>query len=316
MPVRLVSSLAAVADQPDPAITLVRGGGLGDTILLLPTLALLRTALPGVQLTLVGSAWAESLDPLLPFPLTIRLFDSSQMATLFAGPAPDRLGIFGGNAVILYTDDPGSAFVQNAKRACDGAVIVCAATQIAGIHAALHYANAIADTWDELPIPQLRVAAAAFESARSRMRSVLGTDQGVVAIHPGSGGRRKCWPLERWVGLLQDLRRPVVLLQGPADAPICNALRAGLPAAAPVLSITDRSVAEAAGYIQAAAFYVGNDSGMSHLAAALGVASAVVFGPTDPSVWRPLGPHVSIVAATRPDWPNVHQVLSIIRGRK
>jgi ADP-heptose:LPS heptosyltransferase len=55
--------------------------------------------------------------------------------------------------------------------------------------------------------------------------------------------------------------------------------------------------------------YVGNDSGVSHLAAALGVPTIAVFGPTDPTVWAPLGPKVAVVAPQDDaPWPAVDNV--------
>ncbi len=309
---RLRTCLAALAANPHPALSIVRSGGLGDTILLSPTLGLLYAVLPGVQITLVASQWAEALVPLLPFPLTTRRFDAADLAPLFAGPAPDRLGIFG-DAVIVYTEDARSAFVQNAERLCTGPVVVQPATQIASVHAALHYARAIADLdMEELFTIRLTVPRQLREAARRDLRDAFGTDEGLVAVHVGSGGKRKCWPAERWITLLEALARPIVLVEGPADAAISQAVRAGLPPSVRVRSIIKRSVAEVAAYIEAARFYVGNDSGMSHLAAALGVPTAVIFGPTDPAIWRP--PNAIVVAEHDQAWPSVEQGLLATRA--
>jgi hypothetical protein len=60
--------------------------------------------------------------------------------------------------------------------------------------------------------------------------------------------------------------------------------------------------------------YVGNDSGVSHLAAALGVPTAAVFGPTDPAVWAPVGPKVSVVGPLGDaSWPTTCNVLVAAR---
>ncbi len=65
-------------------------------------------------------------------------------------------------------------------------------------------------------------------------------------------------------------------------------------------------LAEAGAVLSECALYVGNDSGITHLAAGLGVPTVAVFGPTDPAVWRPLGPRVRVVRG-RP-WPTVEEV--------
>jgi heptosyltransferase-2 len=50
-------------------------------------------------------------------------------------------------------------------------------------------------------------------------------------------------------------------------------------------------------WLRQARLYVGNDSGISHLAAAVGIPTVAIFGPTDPAVWAPRGAHVAVVRA-------------------
>jgi heptosyltransferase III len=310
--VRLAASLAPLQARAAPRITVVRSGGLGDTLLLLPTLQLLCAALPGAQLTLVGSAWAEALQPLLPFSLIVRRFDSTALVSLFAAEGCDRLGIFRSDAVILYTDDPASSFVRNAYQTCSGPVVVQPATQIAGRHAALHYAQAVADIGaGDLPFVQLKADAT---TAGKYLQGIFGADDRVIAVHPGSGGRHKCWPPERFVEVIRSLKVPVMLLEGPADAQACQAVCAGLPQSFPIARAANRSLPEVAGRLKASVLYLGNDSGISHLAAALGVQALVLFGPTDPSVWRPLGPRVTILAGERHGWPGADRVLAALQS--
>jgi ADP-heptose:LPS heptosyltransferase len=78
--------------------------------------------------------------------------------------------------------------------------------------------------------------------------------------------------------------------------------------------VTGVSVPHLAAVLAESRGYFGNDSGVSHLAAALGVPTVAVFGPTDPAVWAPLGPEVSVVAP-RGDapWPTVDDVLIALR---
>lgn len=65
-----------------------------------------------------------------------------------------------------------------------------------------------------------------------------------------------------------------------------------------------------AGLIAEAGLFVGNDSGVSHLAAAVGAKTLALFGPTNPALWRPLGENVRIVQGkTPPDMPTVSEVL-------
>jgi len=91
-----------------------------------------------------------------------------------------------------------------------------------------------------------------------------------VVIHPFSGSAKKNWPLEKYRELAQRL--PVEWADGRFD----NLLDLAL-------------------WMRGAGVYVGNDSGISHLAAAIGMRSVVLFGPTDPEIWGPRGDHVRIL---------------------
>lgn len=127
-----------------------------------------------------------------------------------------------------------------------------------------------------------------------------------VVIHPGSGGRRKNWPAEHFTELaarLQAQGREVTWSLGPAEE------NRPLPAG-PHLS--GLPLVELAAHLAGARLYIGNDSGITHLAAAVGCPTVVVFGPTDPGVWAPRGAHVR-VASGKP-WPSVKNVAALIRN--
>ncbi|MGH7948376.1 MAG: glycosyltransferase family 9 protein, partial [Candidatus Binataceae bacterium] len=108
-----------------------------------------------------------------------------------------------------------------------------------------------------------------------------------VLIHPGSGSPAKNWPIDRFIALANQLAATAgkaLIVVGPAEAPLRDQL-AGC--GAPV--VTSPPLPTLAGLARLASAYVGNDSGVSHLAAATDAPSVVLFGPTDPARWRPLG---------------------------
>lgn len=107
-------------------------------------------------------------------------------------------------------------------------------------------------------------------------------DGGFAVIHPFSGSARKCWPLERYQELAHRLDIPVRWCAGPED-PVPDAVR-----------IAD--LYELACWLATARVYIGNDSGITHLAAAVGTPVVALFGPTDPRIWAPRGPKVRIIA--------------------
>lgn len=127
-------------------------------------------------------------------------------------------------------------------------------------------------------------------------------------IHLGSGGLRKVWPMARWEKLFRETKGwfgvPIVLLLGPADAVFAPyATRFSREWKWPVYRSSDMN--SLIGILGGAASYVGCDSGVSHVAAALGVPILVIFGPTNPVVWAPRGGRVNVY---RDSW-DVHEVL-------
>lgn len=121
-----------------------------------------------------------------------------------------------------------------------------------------------------------------------------------VAIHPFSGSPRKNWPLTRFRELADKLDRPVEWCAGPEEE-LAEARRF-------------ESLGDLAAWLGSASLYVGNDSGISHLAAAVGVPVVALFGPTDPAVWAPRGACVRVVRSpARLDALDVSCVLEACR---
>lgn len=112
-----------------------------------------------------------------------------------------------------------------------------------------------------------------------------------IVIHPFSGSAKKNWPLERYRELARVLasRMPVRWCAGPEET-LEDAVR-----------IED--LHELACWLAGASVYVGNDSGIAHLAAAAGAPVVALFGPTDPVIWAPRGPHVRVVATAEAGEP-------------
>ena len=103
-----------------------------------------------------------------------------------------------------------------------------------------------------------------------------------AVIHPFSGSSRKNWPLEQFRALAEELPFPVQWSAGPQEQ-LEGAVRF-------------ENLYELARWLAAARLYVGNDSGITHLAAAVGVPVVAIFGPTDPAIWAPRGAHVRVLA--------------------
>lgn len=129
----------------------------------------------------------------------------------------------------------------------------------------------------------------------------LGVKAPPVVLHVGAGSPKKCWPLENFITLGWRLSQgqpetPVVFALGPAEMerlepPLLRELKRNFP----VLECPPLSAL--AGVLAGCRAYVGNDSGVSHLAAVVGAPCLALFGPTNPTHFRPLGPRVRIIQA-------------------
>ena len=110
------------------------------------------------------------------------------------------------------------------------------------------------------------------------------TSRGTIIMHPFSGSARKNWPLASYRELAGRLARPVEWTCGPEEE-LSGAVRFDC-------------LHELAMWMAGAQAYIGNDSGITHLAAAIGLPTLAIFGPCSPNAWVPRGPNVRVLRAT------------------
>jgi ADP-heptose:LPS heptosyltransferase len=161
-----------------------------------------------------------------------------------------------------------------------------------GVHATEWMCRPLAD----LGIPRVAVTPPCVPTEAERAKARELTDRlpaAFLAVHPGSGSPTKNWPPTAFTELIasQSGGRPWLLIQGPADTTPAEPL-AQVPAAVRATELPPRVLGTV---LSLAGLYVGNDSGVSHLAAAWGAPAVVLFGPTDPAVWAPEGRSVRVV---------------------
>ncbi len=118
-----------------------------------------------------------------------------------------------------------------------------------------------------------------------------------VIIHPGSGGKHKCWHLDNYLSVAETLRQEeieTVFLLGPAEAERFDASALEkIRSAGKVLS--NLPLAEVLSVLSCGRGFVGNDSGITHLAAVIGMETVAVFGPTEAKIYGPTGSAVTIL---------------------
>ncbi|MDR4497040.1 MAG: glycosyltransferase family 9 protein [Candidatus Scalindua sp.] len=126
----------------------------------------------------------------------------------------------------------------------------------------------------------------------------------IVAIHPGSGSRKKCWEVEKFAEFIHLLRKrmavTILIVSGPADRENITIL---LNKIRNLLVIPDMSITKVAAVLKKCSLYVGNDSGITHISAAVLTPTIAIFGPTDPAIWGVRGKSVRMVKSTVPCAP-------------
>lgn len=257
-------------------VLIVRPGALGDTILSLPLVASIRSEHPDARITFLGN---PSYQDLLPRYIDFQSIDSPKWLWLFTPPAdvgPKRA--FAHAHVILNRADDVS---RNLRSTGTQSVLTASSAPPQGKHAVEHLHEALG-----FPVPRRLPALVELAPAR---------ESDLIWIHPGSGGPKKCVPLGIITGLAEILRRKtglaVAVTVGEADdflkdLPEWERLTCG-----PRTHLVEhRPIPELCRELGGARLFVGNDSGISHLAAGLGIPSSVFFMSTDPIQWSPWVP--------------------------
>jgi heptosyltransferase-3 len=271
---------------------IVRAGALGDLLLLRRTIASLQKYGHSVSLlaparpaqALLGSGVGD-VDEIMDW-------DGSEVAALLSGgdPKPEtlaaRLARF--DCAVVFS---GEMSLRRALVALVPRVLSRDPKPPAGCHASLWYADILREIGvSPAAPPPCRATAAEYEKVLD-LRRVL--PDGFLAIHPGSGARRKNWPSGRFMQLVDSLSPDHAWLQvqGPAE---CEDL---FPSSRGRVLARDLQLRALGCLLAQAGVFVGNDSGVTHLAAAWGAPTVALFGPTDPNLFAPLGNNVVVAQA-------------------
>lgn len=244
----------------------IRPGAIGDFILSLPALECLRCDYLEV--------WcAAPVVPLAQFGDRVRGIASTGLDLLSIAETParltDELGSF--DSIVSWYGANRPEFRAETERLKLPCTFFPALPPADGaVHAADFY------------LAQVRTIAACGSDGIPRIRCDV-EPQEFAAIQPFSGSAKKNWPLEKFRALAHEIERemPVRWYAGPDDPPLEGARY-----------LTD--LGELARELAAARLYIGNDSGITHLAAAVGTPVLAFFGPSDPAVWGPRGAQVRI----------------------
>jgi ADP-heptose:LPS heptosyltransferase len=302
-------------------VVIFRPGALGDTLLAFLALGALRRVWPDAQVTLVARADTLALVRAARLADAAYSYDLPAWSGLWS-EAPDgdpllRAVVGGAEVVVAWLPDPNGS-IARALSALGVARCVIApgrppasgphsqslARARAGAgqqpeHVACYLLRTLAPLGIGGPILPGPFLVTGIEEACGGQGARALAGERVVALHPGSGGAAKCWPPERFAEVARRLRAagyaPLVV-EGPADAERVAAMHEAL-GGAPVPVARGLAVEALAALLARCAAYVGNDSGVSHLAGLVGCPTLALFGPSDPALWAPVGPRVRVLRA-------------------
>jgi heptosyltransferase-2 len=287
-------------------ILVIRGGAIGDFILTLPAIRALRQAHPNAQIEILGYEQIAVLAENRFYAERVRSLESAQLSRFFADDAElpsDLANYFAGfDLIVSYLHDPDLIFESNLRRSGAGNIVRGSSKIEKGSPASHQLARPIRELGLAIPdlAPEIFLSA---KDLRAAEEFIAGLKMPIVAFHPGSGSEKKNWPTQSWTELgnhfLGRFGGSLLIVSGEADGErtqklerifdnsrtrVANSLP--LPELAAVLNKT---------------LFVGHDSGISHLAAATGAHSILLFGPTDAAVWAPLNQNAVVIGAPNGD---------------
>lgn len=268
-----------------PRILAILAGALGDFIVALPALARLADA---GNLTVMGHGTRVALAPLaIPQANTLDM-ESAEFHTIFGEPSARlRQSLAGVDAALAWFRDEDGALARGLRAA--GIPRVHTAPGLpdsawAG-HAAEYYESSVDAFLLKLDLDLVLAENIQYSALRVAPRQNHG-----IVLHPGSGSAKKNWPIEHFTALARQLESDgyrVSWLLGPAEEDGI------VPGDAAV--IREASLPALAALLAGASLFIGNDSGVSHLAAAAGCPTVAIFWATNPALWAPRGPCVRVV---------------------
>jgi len=285
-----------------PRILVLRGGAIGDFISTFPALRALRKRWPGCYIELVGYPHIAQLAQAGGLVDTIVSLDKAETARYFL-PKPsiseghaDYIRSF--DLIVTYLYDP-DGYVKNCLLSSGAKQVVYGCPIVRQSHAV----DTLMKPLEELAIYQEGIETPRLELKVEHIKKGCGIvrkfGKKIIAVHPGSGSPAKNWPLAHFIKLCslvsgQDRFKPVFLL-GEAD----TAIQAELTALKnPIPVISGHSLVDIAGILSQSSGYAGNDSGITHLAAALQIPVAAIYGTANRATWAPRGSNAKILSAT------------------
>jgi heptosyltransferase III len=278
-------------------ILVIRGGAIGDFVLSLPVFSALRQQFPDTHLGVLGYPHISQMALAGGLVDEVRAIEARALASFFARNGPldhDFSMFFESFAVIIsYLYDPDGIFRENIARCSKAQFIVGPHRPDEGesIHATEVFLKPLERLaiYNEDSIPRLKLVSSG---------STQLPHGNWLALHPGSGSESKNWPEVRWAALIHHLVAQtdlkLLLVGGEAEGDRLHRLSSTIEPTRFQLAL-HWPLSELAQRLTKCVGFVGHDSGISHLAGAVGLTSLILWGATNEVIWRPRNAKVTIL---------------------
>lgn len=288
-------------------ILFIRGGAVGDFILSMPSLRLVRETLPDNEIEILGYPSIASLALAAGLADRVRPLEDPRLATFFAPGAkldPEWCSYFAGfDVVVSCLYDPDGYFAGNLRVAGVKTLVPCPYRPDETpphVPAAVQFAKPLESLGLFLYDASLSLAYAPPSCAIDDLMPEI-TGAPVIALHPGSGSARKNWSHEAWVAVLSALHRErperrFLITSGEAEMETITSFLDLLDAAGlPHHHLANRPLGDLAALYGHVEGFLGHDSGLSHLAASAGAKGVLLFGHTEPGIWAPVSSRIRVL---------------------
>ena len=292
------------------SILVIHQGALGDFILALPALETLHHAFPHAKPVIMGYPRILELVEKRFYAEEVLSIDQKGMASFFVqkGPLDFPLSQYFGtfDLVVVFGKGENGTVIGNLRRVCQGRILHI--NSFPPWDEKVHLTDYLLKQFAQYGFPASGSIPRLYlkESDRGwagnfwKSKGVTPEERSkVIILHPGSGSKKKVWPLDRFLKLAHALQdhpgSRILIVLGPAEGPEVQKAFEGMGLTAPILA-EGLTLLQLASVMEGCWFFVGNDSGISHMAAALGLPAIVIFGPTDQRVWSPRGEEIFVVS--------------------
>lgn len=276
------------------SLLIIRAGALGDTLMLMPLIHALRKR---YFITVLGRE--PGLGYLEPYVDKCIDMERGGWHSLFTGDIKDKLKFPHADYVTAFISDPDNTVSDTLRKHMPESTIHCFTPfpeHKPENHIALYMACALQSAG--FPIDCRSVINEAFKSPLIQAHKV---SRKKMVLHPGSGSESKNYSPQLWCDLLSDIRKEafsrkmdICFLLGSAEEAIKEAI-IGIAEKNKVETFIYPQKKELLSILNSAHLYIGHDSGITHLAAMLGVNTIALYKNSSVDQWRPLGPAVKVI---------------------